>query len=204
MNHRNDWERIYATNPARKASWYQRRPDVSLALIQRTEATPRSRILDVGGGASTLADHLIDGGYRYVTVIDVAMTALQHARERLGARGLTASWIQGDVTAIPIRTGSIDVWHDRAVFHFLTDPAERLRYVEEAHRAIAPGGAIIIATFAEDGPTRCSGFDVQRYSQEELGAALGGGFTPVRYEREVHHTPAGGVQHFTYGLLRRR
>lgn len=165
-------------------------------------ARREAAILDVGGGASTLVDGLLDAGYHDLTVLDIAPTALHQARERLGVRADRVKWVEGDVLTASLLPASIDLWHDRAVFHFLTDAGDRAAYVDQVRRALRPGGFTIIATFAEDGPTRCSGLEVVRYSAEELHTSFGGEFRLVDTQPERHRTPSGVEQSFLYCLCR--
>lgn len=196
------WERVYATKSAESVSWYQPHADQSLALIRGT-GTPRTgSIIDVGGGASTLADDLLADGYTSVTVLDLSASALEAARQRLGARAVSVSWRVGDVTSVQLPEHSYDVWHDRAVFHFLTAEQDRRAYVAQLRRSVKPLGHVIVATFAEDGPSQCSGLPVMRYSPEALHAQFGESFALLRQERESHHTPFGTVQKFIYCYCR--
>lgn len=159
-------------------------------------------ILDVGGGASTLVDGLLDAGYRDLTVLDIAPTALRQARDRLGTRADRVKWVEADVLTAGLPPASIDLWHDRAVFHFLADADARAAYVHQVRRALRPGGCTIIATFAEDGPTRCSGLDVVRYSAEELHTSFGADFRLLDTRPERHRTPSGVEQSFRYCVFR--
>ncbi len=199
--HRAHWEAVYRTKAATETSWYQPVLQRSLELIQATTIPPGAAILDVGGGASTLVDHLLAAGFSDITVLDIAPTALAQARARLGARAVCVQWITADITTWQ-PTRRYVVWHDRAVFHFLVDPALRARYLVSLRAALAPGGHVVIATFGPEGPTRCSGLDVQRYSTETLSAVLGSGFRLVRSQLEEHVTPAGKTQQFLYSWWR--
>jgi ubiquinone/menaquinone biosynthesis C-methylase UbiE len=202
MDPRHHWEEVYGKKGPAEVSWFQPHAALSFELILATLADRDGRILDVGGGASTLVDDLLDEGYRAVTVLDVARTALARARLRLGARARSASWIVGDALDIPLSGGSVSLWHDRAVFHFLTTAGDRARYVAEVERVIRPGGLVLVATFAADGPTSCSGLPVARYDPAELHAVFDGGFTLLASRRELHRTPSGAEQPFTYCLCR--
>ncbi len=194
------WNSAY-TEKGATVSWHQAQATTSLDLIAEV-ATPQAAVVDVGGGASTLVDGLLDRGHRDITVLDLSQVALDTARDRLGERGTTVAWRSGDLLDWqPDRT--YDVWHDRAVLHFLTDEADRARYAELAARAVAPGGHAIIGTFAPDGPEQCSGLPVRRYSADDLTALLAGGFEPVRTDREAHRTPSGTIQPFTWLVARR-
>lgn len=196
------WEAIYATNAETQVSWYQETPAVSLALIQEAAPDRMSRILDVGGGASVLVDHLLALGYTQPAVLDLSEAALARARERLGSGASAVNWIVGDVTREPA-LGCYDVWHDRAVFHFLIEEEDRRKYRLLAERTVRPGGHLIIATFAPDGPDRCSGLPVRRYDAEMLAGTLGEAFVLQRSLQEVHRTPSGSEQRFVYALFRR-
>jgi ubiquinone/menaquinone biosynthesis C-methylase UbiE len=197
------WENIYATRGETGLSWYQAEPRVSLELIDAVAPAGGGRIIDIGGGTSILVDRLMERPFERIAVLDISETALLKARSRLGSRAERVEWIAGDVTKIEI-FGTFDVWHDRAVFHFLTDAADRRRYVTLAERTVCPGGHLIIASFADDGPSRCSGLDVCRYNADTLGAELGAGFSFVTGKEERHTTPWGTSQSFFYGVLRRR
>lgn len=203
MRPKEHWEQVYASRAANAVSWYQAHADRSLSLIRATGVGKNASIVDVGGGASTLAEDLLAEGYTDVTVLDISAAAIAAAKARLGERALEIRWIEADITAINLPRRCIDVWHDRAVFHFLTVSEDRMTYISAILHAVRPGGHVIIATFAEDGPTQCSGLPVVRYSPEELQAELGGAFTLLRCEREEHVTPAGAVQRFVYCHLRK-
>lgn len=202
MNQREHWERIYTDTAASKVSWYQAEAKISLELIQRVAPEPESPIIDVGGGASMLVDQLLDAGYLNVTVLDLAAAALDVARRRLGERASQVKWIAADVLTTPFVSGSFAVWHDRAVFHFLTAQEDRDRYVANARAAVRPGGHIIVASFAPEGPKRCSGLNVVRYSPDTMQAQFGAGFHLLDSRREQHHTPSGATQAFVYCLFR--
>ncbi len=197
------WDDVYATRQYMDVSWYQDLPARSLALIEATGIGPDQPIIDVGGGASTLADHLLDRGYRDVSVLDLSARALDQARGRLGARAAAVNWIVADVTRFsPERTFSL--WHDRAVLHFLVDKADRDRYAAVLRRALAPGGHLVLATFGPEGPLKCSGLAVRRYSVEMMSELLGPGFMLQSDELEFHETPAGGSQQFLFTRWLRR
>jgi SAM-dependent methyltransferase len=192
------WERVYATKKPSEVSWYRAHLDVSLRLITGATRDTSARIVDVGGGESTLVDDLLAHGYRDVTVLDLSATALDVARRRLGASGDGVQWLCGDVTTYPLPGNAYDVWHDRAVFHFLTGGTERARYVRQVLRSVKPGGHVIVATFGPEGPTRCSGLDVVRYDPASLHGAFGARFELVDHVTEAHETPWGTVQQFVY------
>jgi SAM-dependent methyltransferase len=164
------------------------------------EAAPQldAQIIDVGGGEATLVDDLLDRGYRHVSVLDISSIALDVAKARIGGRAKTVSWLCGDVTTFGFAPHAYDVWHDRAVFHFLTDPKDRAAYVRQVARAVRPGGYVIVATFGPEGPTKCSGLDVMRYDPDALHDEFGARFRLLKHLTEIHRTPAGSTQQFTY------
>ena len=200
MDTKRHWEGIYAKRRPDEVSWYQPHAVLSRTLIERAVPNRDARIVDVGGGASMLADDLLAAGYHNLTVIDLSDSALDVVRRRLGDAGDSITFVAGDVTRRSLPPASCDVWHDRAVFHFLTDPDDRRRYLEQLKRVVIPGGVVLVATFAEDGPRKCSGLEVVRYSPSELHAAFGDDFRLVESRREEHVTPSGGTQWFNYCL----
>ena len=203
MSAKEHWEHVYRVKAPTETSWYQARPTRSLELLDELAISPSTAIIDVGGGASTLVDALLDRELRDITVLDISDAALAHAQRRLGERGASVTWIESDIFDAQLRTGVYDVWHDRAVFHFLTNAEDRRRYRTLAARALRPGGAAIIAMFARAGPPRCSGLDVVRYDAETLAHELGSDFVLARGATEEHRTPGGSVQAFSYAVLRR-
>ncbi len=197
------WETLYRSKAPTAVSWYQELPALSLALIERAGIDRTARIIDVGGGASTLIDRLLEKGFATVSVLDIAPAALAAAKTRLGERARQVEWIVADVTAWrPPRP--YDLWHDRAVFHFLVGEADRRKYVATLQAALAPGGHAVIATFALDGPERCSGLPVVRYSADSLAGELGADFHLIESVPETHVTPAGVEQRFMYARFTRR
>jgi SAM-dependent methyltransferase len=202
MDSKSHWEGIYRNKLPTQVSWYQPHALRSLELIRRVSPRPDGAIIDVGGGASTLIDDLLDAGYRDLTVLDLSATALALARDRLGTRANTVRWVEADVLEASLPKTAYSLWHDRAAFHFLTAPGDRARYVAQVRRAVRPGGVVLVATFADDGPTRCSGLEVARYSPEGLHAEFGTSFHLMSSEREEHLTPAGVRQAFVYCLCR--
>jgi SAM-dependent methyltransferase len=199
MSVKDHWEKIYSTKPDSEVSWTEPDPRTSLSLIR--ELCPSGRIIDVGGGTSVLTDRLLDAGYS-VAVLDISEAALARARERLGTRADQVRWIFADVTAAP-DLGMFDLWHDRAVFHFLTDPADRAAYIALLSRTIPVGGHVVIATFAPDGPEQCSGLPIQRYDGDSLARKLNGGFALLKSVPETHLTPWGNPQSFQYSVFKR-
>lgn len=202
MQAKDHWERVYSTKPVDGVSWFQEHATRSRDLIRDTGVPRSAGVIDVGGGASTLVDDLLADGYSNVSVLDISAAALAAAQRRLGPRATSVQWIEGDILRTPLPTRGYDVWHDRAVFHFLTSAADRQAYVAAVLRAVRPGGHVIVATFADDGPTECSGLTVMRYSADDLHAQFGAPFTLVRHEKEAHHTPHGKVQQFVYCYCR--
>ena len=202
MSSREHWETVYRDRAPESLTWHQSEPVLSLSLIAASGVESDAAVVDVGGGSSRLVDHLLDRGYTNVTVLDVSFTALRYARERLADRADEATFIEGDVLEHRFDS-TIDFWHDRAVFHFLTEPADQTRYVERLNMTIAADGHVIIATFGLDGPEWCSGLRVQRYGPETLSQALGTSFEPVGFHTETHITPTGATQAFQYGHFRR-
>ena len=203
MTATNHWDRVYSTKSAEAVSWYQPHADHSLRLIQASGLPLGASIIDVGGGASSLVDDLLAHGYTNLSVLDLSQEALSAVQERLGAAADKVRWIDGDITRVALPLHAYDLWHDRAVFHFLTDPRQRQAYVESVLRAVKPGGHVIVATFAEDGPSQCSGLPVMRYRADELHAEFGAPFTLLRHEREEHRTPFGTTQNFIYCYCRK-
>ena len=204
MNIKTHWEHIYETKAPDQVSWYQEHAQFSLQYIRKTGIRKTDHIIDVGGGASTLVDDLIADGFQQISILDVSGTALQLARQRLGAKANDVKWIEADITRADLPHQAYDVWHDRAVFHFLTQAADRQRYVDRVRHAVRPGGHVIVATFASDGPDRCSGLDVMRYSPESLHGEFGEDFELMDSTRESHQTPFGTEQRFIYCYCRRQ
>jgi 2-polyprenyl-3-methyl-5-hydroxy-6-metoxy-1,4-benzoquinol methylase len=198
MSAEQHWKNVYATKAATAVSWYAPHLARSLQLIEAAAPDREARIIDVGGGASTLADDLLDSGYHDVTVLDLSEEALETARARVGARASSLTWLSADITTATLPEARYDVWHDRAVFHFLTDAEQRRRYVAQVVRAVKPGGHVIVATFGPDGPERCSGLDVVRYDADGLRAEFGSPFQKIGEARETHTTPWGSEQEFVY------
>ena len=202
MNMKTHWEQIYETKAPTQVSWYQEHARFSLQYIRKTGIQKTDAIIDVGGCASTLVDDLIADGYQHISILDVSAGALQLARQRLGTQGVGVNWIEADITQADLPEQAYDLWHDRAVFHFLTQASDRQRYIDTVRHAVRVGGHIILATFAPDGPERCSGLDVVRYSPESLHHEFGRDFEVVDSTRETHHTPFGTEQQFIYCYCR--
>jgi RimJ/RimL family protein N-acetyltransferase/2-polyprenyl-3-methyl-5-hydroxy-6-metoxy-1,4-benzoquinol methylase len=196
------WEHIYRTKGPDQVSWFQAEARLSRQLIERAVPDRAAAIIDIGAGASTLVDGLLASDYQNLTVLDLSPAALTQAQERIGAAAARVQWRVADVLTAALSPGSFDLWHDRAVFHFLVEPADRARYLVQVRATVRPGGHVLVATFAEDGPLRCSGLPVVRYSPAGLQAEFGAGFWLVESHREVHRTPAGTEQAFTICLSR--
>jgi SAM-dependent methyltransferase len=192
------WETVYQTKQPTEVSWYRPHLEFSLQLIEEAAPNRDARVIDVGGGESTLVDDLLARGYQQPSVLDISSTALAVARERLGGKSADVDWLCGDVTTFPFVQHEYDVWHDRAVFHFLTDANDRAGYVRQVANAVRPGGHVIVATFGPEGPTRCSGLEVVRYDPDALHDEFGARFELVKHLTELHQTPAGSIQQFTY------
>lgn len=197
MNREAHWDAVFSRKSPGQLTWYQAEPEVSLSLIRKTGVGPEARILDVGCGTSSLLGRLLDEGYRSLSGLDVSGKALALARSLLAKRGSQVAWHQADLTRFDPPT-TWDLWHDRAVFHFLTDPGDQEAYRNALERALAPKGHVIIGGFAPDGPTKCSGLDVVRHSRESLAAVLGDLYEWRDSVEEIHSTPRGGTQAFLY------
>ncbi|TPQ42575.1 SAM-dependent methyltransferase [Bradyrhizobium guangdongense] len=196
------WENVYATKGETEVSWFQDSPAISLALIKAANPDPTAAIIDIGGGASRLVDCLLQEGYRSLAVLDLSANALEAAKARIGPAASSVDWIVSDVTTWR-PTKSYDVWHDRAAFHFLTEPRDRAAYVERLQSAVRPGGAVIIGTFALDGPEKCSGLPVQRYDGKSLAVELGASFELIETHSEIHSTPWKSTQAFQFSRFRK-
>ena len=203
MQAKDHWEKVYSSKATNAVSWFQLHAEYSIGLIKATGLGCDASIIDVGGGASTLVDDLLANGFTNVAVLDLSAAALAEARKRLGLRASKVQWIEADITKAALPASQYDVWHDRAVFHFLTSPEDRSAYVKAVFRSVKPGGHVIVATFAEDGPAQCSGLPVMRYSADELHDEFGESFQLLDHRKEEHHTPSGTVQQFVYCYCRR-
>lgn len=203
MDRREHWNRVYQTKAPDSVSWYQPRPDVSLELIAASGIAKDAGIIDIGCGASLLLDHLLDLGYTNLAVLDISGAALATSRSRLGARAAAVKWFEADVTSFE-PPHQYALWHDRAAFHFLTDARDRKSYVATLRKTLKPGGTAIVATFALDGPAKCSGLDVVRHDEQSIAAELGAEFALREVRREAHVTPGKAEQRFTYFRLERQ
>ena len=203
FNTKNHWESIYSQKKPDEVSWYKPHLTVSLGLLANAGLHPGSQLIDVGAGASTLVDDLIKAGMMNLTVLDISGQALAVSKRRLGHQANQVEWIEADITQAKLRTEYYDIWHNRAVFHFLTMAEDRRRYIESMREALKPGGQAILATFALQGPPRCSGLDIIRYSPETLQAELGNIFKLMEMVPEEHRTPFQTVQQFIYARFQK-
>jgi SAM-dependent methyltransferase len=192
------WDGIFTNKAANEVSWYRPHLDVSLDLIQRCAPARSAAIVDVGAGEATLVDDLLVRGYRHLSVLDISQAAIEATRKRLGPIGESVRWLVGDITAISLPLHVYDVWHDRAVFHFLVDANQRRSYVSTVVGAVRPGGHVIVSTFGPEGPTKCSGLDVMRYDAGSLHREFGRRFRIEESTQELHRTPWGASQQFVY------
>lgn len=197
------WDDVYQTKSATSVSWHQQHARQSLAFIFSTDAPKKASIIDVGSGASTLIDDLIAEGFTNITALDIAESGLAVTRQRLGDRADLVQWLVTDIANALLPSEHFDIWHDRAVFHFLVDAKQRQKYLENMQQSVKAGGHIIMATFAEDGPEKCSGLSVMRYSAESLTKILGPAFELLETRKESHQTPAGNSQSFIYCRFRK-
>lgn len=202
MSTRAHWEQVYETKAVDGVSWYRPHLDRSIAYLRDAQLGPDAAVIDVGGGASTFVDDALALGFRDITVLDMAESALRATKERLGPQGASVSFVAADITRAELAPRRFDFWHDRAVFHFLTDPVDRARYVSIARRALKPGAHIVVATFAPDGPERCSGLEVARFDADGIHDEFGVGFEKVGAAEERHVTPWGSEQAFVYCYCR--
>ena len=202
MNRQQHWDAIYATKGERDVSWFEASPDMSIAMIEAAGLTRDTCVVDIGGGESRLVDALVERGVSCIAVLDVAGAALERARRRLGPAASTVRWIEADVTA-EWSWQPADIWHDRAAFHFLTAREDRERYKQRLRAMLTPGGSAILATFAPDGPEKCSGLPVVRYSPDLLASELGDEFVLLDTRRHTHTTPWGAAQAFQYSRFKR-
>lgn len=203
MADKSHWDHIYETKDVTQVSWFQPHAVLSVRLIRAAGLDTTARIIDVGGGASTLVDDLLSTGYSAITVLDISGAALQRSQDRLGQRAERVTWVEADITQANLPGDYYDLWHDRAVFHFLIDETDRAAYVRTVQRCVKTGGHIIVASFGPGGPEKCSGLDVVRYSPESMHNEFGDDFELVDSTTETHHTPFGTDQEFVYCYCRK-
>ena len=202
MDARTHWENIYTIKAPDQVSWYRPHLETSLALIKRAARDRAASIIDVGGGESTLVDDLLEQGFREITVLDVSQAAIDVNKTRLGKKAAGVHWIAADIALVELEPRAYDVWHDRAVFHFLTRQEHRAAYVRQVARSVKPGGHVIVSTFGPEGPTKCSGLEVVRYDADSLHSEFGARFRLVESSKEIHQTPFGTTQQFLYCYCR--
>ena len=202
MDQETHWEKIYRQKASETVSWYRRHLETSLALIERAAADRNASIIDVGGGESTLVDDLLLRGFKNITVLDISRTAIDVNKKRLGPTTERVHWLVADITQAQLEPGAYDIWHDRAVFHFLSAAEQRASYVRQVMRAVRPGGHVVVSTFGPEGPTKCSGLDVVRYDSDSLHDEFGTRFRVVESSTELHETPFGTTQQFLYCYCR--
>ncbi len=198
MDAKTHWEKVYKTKQPEAVSWYRAHLEKSLSLIERAAHSRSASIIDIGAGESTLVDDLLATGYQDITVFDVSQTALDVTKKRLGPRAEQIKWIVADITQVEFEPSAYDVWHDRAVFHFLTSNEQRAAYVRNVAKAVRTGGHVIVSTFGPEGPTKCSGLEVMRYDAESLHDEFGIRFRLMESSKELHKTPFGTTQQFLY------
>lgn len=204
MSGRDHWDNIYIAKSPSDVSWFSPHLEKSLELILELGLPQSARILDVGGGASTLPDDLLARGFGDLTVLDISARALQVSKDRLAAQARKVKWIEADILSAPLESGRYDLWHDRAMFHFLTRPADREAYLRAAAGALRPGGYALVATFGPQGPTRCSDLETARYSPESLRLEWADGFELKQHSLQDHRTPRAAHQQFLYCLFQKR
>ena len=202
MDAKTHWEKVYTTKAPDQVSWYRPHLETSIVLIERSVSVRSASIIDIGGGESTLVDDLLARGFQNVTVLDVSQVAIDATKQRLGQVAGRVQWVTADITGVQLHPAAYDVWHDRAVFHFLTAPEQRAAYVRQVARSVKAGGHVIVSTFGPEGPTKCSGLDVVRYDAESLHEEFGTRFRLVESSKELHETPFGTTQQFLYCYCR--
>ena len=202
MKPESHWKDIYTNKDSKRVSWFQKHADTSLRIIEQYESDKNAHIIDVGAGASTLVDDLIKSAYKNIDVLDISQEALNIAKARLGNKADKVNWYCGNILEIDLPQHQYDVWHDRAVFHFLTDSSDRKKYVEQVFKSLKPNGKVIISTFGPDGPLMCSGLPIVRYDHDSLHNEFGKAFTLLEHGQEDHLTPDGSIQQFVYCYCR--
>ncbi len=203
MNNKKHWEQIYSSNKPNQVSWYREHLDNSLRMILQTNVSKEKAIIDIGGGNSTLVDDLVEHGFADISVLDISSKAIEESKKRLKYRAKKIEWIEADITEVSLPENKFDVWHDRAVFHFLTTRDDRKKYIELVMQSLKVGGHIIVASFGLDGPKKCSGLDVVRYSPETMHDEFGEKFKLIKSIKETHKTPFETTQEFIYCYCRK-
>jgi len=202
MDTKSHWDKVYTTKAPDAVSWYRKHLETSLALIERAADARSASIIDVGGGESTLVDDLLLRGYTNITILDISQAAIDVTKSRLGLPAEQVHWLVADITKVELEPRAYDVWHDRAVFHFLTAPEQRTAYVRQVARSVKAGGHVIVSAFGPEGPTKCSGLEVMRYDPDSLHREFGTRFRLVESSTELHHTPFETTQQFLYCYCR--
>ena len=202
METKSHWEQVYQSKAPEAVSWYAPHLETSIKLIQQATSDKQAAIIDVGGGEATLVDDLLDHGRQRISVLDISQTAIDVARKRLGENGANVAWYCSDITSATLPESYFDVWHDRAVFHFLTNENDRKKYIRQVMRSVKHGGHVIISTFGPEGPDKCSGLDVVKYDADTLHTEFGKNFQLIESSTEIHHTPFGTTQQFLYCYCR--
>jgi 2-polyprenyl-3-methyl-5-hydroxy-6-metoxy-1,4-benzoquinol methylase len=202
MDKKAHWEQVYGSKAPDAVSWYAPHLETSLKLIHQAEVNKNAAIIDIGGGESTLVDDLITEGYQNISVLDISQKAIDVSKERIGNSANKVDWHCSDITQATLPQNYFDVWHDRAVFHFLTEEAQRVKYVQQVKRSVKHGGCVIMSTFGPEGPEQCSGLDVVRYDTENLHEQFGKSFKLIGSFKEIHKTPMGTTQQFLYCFCR--
>ena len=203
MNSQEHWQNVYQSKAATETSWFQSHLHTSLDWIAQAKPDRSASILDVGSGESTLVDDLLASGYRALTILDLAPQAIERSRQRLGDAAASVNWVAGDITHVPLPPAAYDLWHDRAVFHFLTEPGQRLDYMRQLTQSLKPDGHVIFATFGPEGPEKCSGLPTMRYDEQSISQQFGPGFRLVRNAIVAHTAPFETQQQFLYCHLAR-
>ena len=203
MNMKDHWEQVYSTKPRERLGWFEPHLQTSLTWIEALGLGADAPIIDVGGGASTLVDDLLSAGYKSITILDISESALSSVRARLGETAKQITWLNGDITSVDLPAQRYELWHDRAVFHFLVEPEQQRQYRDNLLKALQTDGHVIIGTFAPDAPPTCSGLPVQRYDHDKLEETLGDEFKLQRHHKELHVTPGGVEQMYLYCHFRK-
>jgi trans-aconitate methyltransferase len=202
FNRKNHWENIYRTKSQEEFSWYQPKPETSLYFFKLFDVPKDAKIIDVGGGDSFLVDYLLDAGYQDISVLDISETAIERAQQRLGRKAENVKWIVADAATFK-PAEKYDFWHDRATFHFLTEEQEISNYIHTAHKNITPGGILVIGTFSEQGPKKCSGIEIKQYSENSMTGQFKMFFEKIKCITVNHNTPFNTVQNFVFCSFRK-
>jgi len=202
MNSKSHWKDVYQNKDSKRVSWFQEHAETSLKIIQQHVNDKQAHIIDIGAGASTLVDDLLASGYKNIDVLDISEEALSITKKRLGNQQKQINWHSANILDVSLPRHQYDFWHDRAVFHFLTNEDDREKYVRQLMKALKPGGKVVISTFGPDGPLKCSGLPIVRYDHDSLHDEFGSAFTLLEHGKEDHLTPDGSIQKFIYCYCR--